>query len=695
MDHGAPQRILAHMAERGRRDGALLLFFFYPAMAIAFFETLRLPWAQILEHFSALPLFVQVWIDYFQNITTFLIRLAIIQVAAFVVAMLSCHRKVLLIVAAIAAGAVSMFAIYQNLTSYTPFAGYPPFIAALIGLGAMAATCIFLVFWRFGNPAKGRRLRWLIGGGALANGGLTLLARHTIAPDQYPTLHLSLLALTFLLFLWGSLAIASNLKDSILRSRLAVVLLSGAVVIALGALGVDVHDSMPQPIQSYTISMSEVKSWNLYGEKIDEQPLSPPQDCEQDTVLSEQEARELFFRKSGYPRLDESLNLDELNVLLIVLETTRFDDTSLDASTELGTTPNLMRLVERGGFSFVNAHAPSSNTLQVTGSLMTMAPPSSSPLTIDRQRSWRGRLRSEKDTVAEYFRDMGHHTFRSVHYAFEYLTGFGQGFDDSFVVERHGSTTDAEFAADIDDQITESALEFLDISRREDEPFFGWLFYYSPHHPYVVRNPEGDTSERGRYRQEIHYVDAHVGRILDYLDDHQLWDETMVIVTSDHGEEFGDHGNTHHGKNLHRASLHIPLVVWIPPVNGHHIEDPVSLSYLFSWLFLHAQTEASTQLIDQVQKIISPSLVATEGAVISELTRGFGGHQGWVSLTWADQKLIHQIDSGYTQFYDITDDPWEQNDLFLSQSDAVQRSMQRLSRYLDFRQCYQRFQVLE
>jgi MFS family permease len=111
------------------------------------------------------------------------------------------------------------------------------------------------------------------------------------------------------------------------------------------------------------------------------------------------------------------------------------------------------------------------------------------------------------------------------------------------------------------------------------QPLFLWLHYFDPHGPYAVHDGiEVDESDPlDRYRGEVRFVDQHLGAFLTELEQQVSWDEMLVIVTSDHGEEFGDHGGAAHVYNLYDETLRVPLLIAAPGLGVSQVDDPVSL----------------------------------------------------------------------------------------------------------------------
>jgi arylsulfatase A-like enzyme len=149
---------------------------------------------------------------------------------------------------------------------------------------------------------------------------------------------------------------------------------------------------------------------------------------------------------------------------------------------------------------------------------------------------------------------------------------------------------------------TGAALAWL--RERAHEPFFLWVHYFDPHHPYEpppgYERPRSEpapvtgkqlpdeletfdalaTALRG-YRGEVAYADAQVGRLVDGLRALGILDATAVVLTADHGEGLGDHGELQHGRTLFEELVRVPLVIRAPGLPaGARVDGPVQLEDL-------------------------------------------------------------------------------------------------------------------
>ena len=122
-------------------------------------------------------------------------------------------------------------------------------------------------------------------------------------------------------------------------------------------------------------------------------------------------------------------------------------------------------------------------------------------------------------------------------------------------VEKRGATVNREL------------LRWIDSSRK-DRPFFAFLNYMDVHHPYggppSFNRPWPSDSRIDRYDDGVRYVDACIGELMDQLRQRKLAANTIVVITSDHGEGLGDHGIAFHGESLYREQVHVPLILWSP-----------------------------------------------------------------------------------------------------------------------------------
>ena len=131
--------------------------------------------------------------------------------------------------------------------------------------------------------------------------------------------------------------------------------------------------------------------------------------------------------------------------------------------------------------------------------------------------------------------------------------------------------------------VSDRAIQWLE--KNGQKKSFLFLHYYDPHTPYTPHKqfkyssfPRLTTQPRERYDGEIAYTDFHVGRVLNKLKEMNLYDSTLIIITADHGESLGDHGEIDHAFFIYHSTLHVPLIIKVPgQTKPATIQEPVGL----------------------------------------------------------------------------------------------------------------------
>jgi arylsulfatase A-like enzyme len=308
------------------------------------------------------------------------------------------------------------------------------------------------------------------------------------------------------------------------------------------------------------------------------------------------------------------------NILFIVIDTLRADHVS-SYGYERPTSPNIDSLAQQGvlfeaAFSAAPYTAPSHASL-LTGHF----PHEHGVQWITRKPTFDGRY----PTLPEVLHDRGYRTaaFSANHFWFTREQGFGRGFgrfDDTYrsPVEMamrtvYGRKIEETIIKHIFEDypwrtgargINSSVLHWL--KQDSERPFFAFLNYFDVHDPYfppqpyrnkfsALKNPGGIiNSYQNRFNPEltsqevqneidaydgtVSFVDDQIGELLAQIGDLGLGDNLMVIITSDHGEAFGEHGVFLHPNSVYLEEIHVPLVLWQPGVipAGVRVAQPVS-----------------------------------------------------------------------------------------------------------------------
>jgi len=171
------------------------------------------------------------------------------------------------------------------------------------------------------------------------------------------------------------------------------------------------------------------------------------------------------------------------------------------------------------------------------------------------------------------------HVFTVAAHAHGYFKNarFEQGFDDWQIVP------DLKWNNTTDENVTSPALEALaekqlSDPRTESGRFFAWYHFMDPHDRYNAHEGVGPygKSLRDRYDAEVTFTDEYVGKLLDFIAKRPWGARVAVIVTADHGEAFGEHGQYAHGFELWQNLVRVPLFVVAPGAKAHAIDTPRS-----------------------------------------------------------------------------------------------------------------------
>jgi len=125
-------------------------------------------------------------------------------------------------------------------------------------------------------------------------------------------------------------------------------------------------------------------------------------------------------------------------------------------------------------------------------------------------------------------------------------------------------------------EISDRAIDWLET--HGDRPFFLFLHYYDPHMPYEPPEPFATEMRGDPYAGEIAYADASIGRVLDRLRQLGIYDSTLIVVTGDHGEMLGEHGEETHTYFVYEGAVRVPLVIRLPGQSvARRVTQPVGL----------------------------------------------------------------------------------------------------------------------
>jgi len=406
------------------------------------------------------------------------------------------------------------------------------------------------------------------------------------------------------------------------------------------------------------------------------------------------------------------------NVLLIVIDTLRPDHMGCYGY-DRQTTPNIDRLAARS-LVFDNAYASSSWTRTSVASLLTGLDPYRHG--VFSEGGEESILYPSAVSLAEVLRENGYRTAGisgNPHVSRE--SGFDQGFDSFLSIGKWPQENNTR-------EVAEAALRSL----RGLDPAQGnflYIHFLDPHDPWVspedcgsflaglsVRQPavlagnayvlsgefeiEQELSSgrlprarelsaeeldylRGLYDCEISLVDREIGRIMKYLEQARWSERTIVILCSDHGEEFGEHGMLRHGYQLFGETVRVPLVLYLPgrDVAGRRSEAVELVDVaptVLSLVGLSGETEGLDGVV--LPGVRTPQAARREAPTAFGVTRFRKRNHAYVVS--GTMKLIWDFQAGAGKLYDLGADPREREPREPVESPWGRKLLPRLERWM-------------
>ena len=344
------------------------------------------------------------------------------------------------------------------------------------------------------------------------------------------------------------------------------------------------------------------------------------------------------------------------NLLLVSIDTLRADHLGCYGYAA-AQTPRLDALA-RSGLRFARATTVVPLTLPAHTSLMTGTFP-----------AWHGvrdnggfYVGDDQNTLAETLRAKGYRTGGFISsFVLDSRWGIAQGFEtyfDNFDLEKYGDQGGMDIIQRPGSETVDRAVSWLGEDR--DRPFFAWVHLYDPHTPYEAPEPfrsRFPANLVGAYDAEIAAADAQLGRLLDTLELQGRLAETLVVVTGDHGEMLGEHGEATHGFFIYDAATHIPVIVSGPGVPAREVADQVRI------------VDLMPTALEVLGLPVPPSV---QGTSLMPLARGQRlsliaqseswyprYHYGWSELFSVQDERFHYIRAPRPELYDLQADARE------------------------------------
>jgi arylsulfatase A-like enzyme/Tfp pilus assembly protein PilF len=369
---------------------------------------------------------------------------------------------------------------------------------------------------------------------------------------------------------------------------------------------------------------------------------------------------------------------EPINVLLVTIDTVRADRVGCYGYKQ-ARTPHIDRLAAEG-VRFEKAYTPVPVTLPAHAVLFT----GTHPMVTGMHDFSGNRLNPSQPTLASLLREKGYATAGFVGAAvLDSRFGLNQGFDlyyDNFDFSRLDETN-LDMMERRGDLVVDQALAWL--SQNSRRPFFLWVHLYDPHDPYQPPPPFDAEFKARPYDGEIAFADSQLGRLLQAFRDKKLYDQTLIILASDHGESLGEHKERTHGFFIYTSSLQVPLIFKLPAsksVPHAEVKAPVSLVDVLPTVLQLTGLPVSGEIQGKslLPLMLGHRKESSEGLYAESFLPRL--HFNWSELRSLRLGRYHFIDAPRPELYDLSKDPRELRNLYEQKKKQAQEMQEQLER---------------
>lgn len=494
----------------------------------------------------------------------------------------------------------------------------PAFVLLSVALGAALGIGVTGVLARTLEALRAKSrvaVLLLLAGGFVA----VEIANQRVLPRLYPAFHLGLAVLALALVgLAGP--VVRSLGSRVLDAVAAIALVSALCLGALAPKRVHLHDNLRWIF---------LERAPLVGRAVEVAALVAPPPPLDDAPEEERTAT-----------VEHALDLGGRDILLVTIDALRADHVGAYGYTR-GTTPRLDALAREGAV-FDAAYTATPHTSYAVTSLMTGK--YMRPLLLQG-------LGADSETLAEALRRYDFHTAAFYPPAVFFV-------DKERFASFESRALGFEYRKEQFSPAGARAAElqsYLD-TRAKSDRLFVWVHLFEPHEPYVA-HPEHDFGERAidRYDAEIAAADQGLGAIVDAM--RAARPDAMVVVTADHGEEFGEHGGRYHGTSVYDEQVRVPLVFHAKGlIPAGRVGSPVGLIDIMPTLLGAARIPASPRVRGRDLGAALLGRGEPAGAAFSETDE----HTLYAKDT---RRLVCARKIGACRLHDIASDPGETVDL--------------------------------
>jgi arylsulfatase A-like enzyme/Tfp pilus assembly protein PilF len=378
------------------------------------------------------------------------------------------------------------------------------------------------------------------------------------------------------------------------------------------------------------------------------------------------------------------------NILLITVDTLRADRVGCYGYSG-GTTPNVDALA-KDGVVFERAVAQVPLTWPSHAAIFTGTYPFHNGV-----QDFTGQPLSEQfRTLAESLKANGYATGAVVSsFVLDRSWGLARGFDsyDDAFAGQDFLQKDLALVERRADQSVDHALGWLESHSNQPaqagQPFFLWLHLYDPHSPYDPPEPYRSRFEKKPYEGEIAYADSQLGRLFEWLRraPNNLYDRTMVVVLSDHGESLGEHGEREHGFFVYDSTVRVPLIIKPPRdsnIASRRVTPAIETIQMGPTVLELAGIEDAIQKQFQAASLVPLMTGKSTSAARAAYSETFypANSFGWSPLRSVENARYHYVEAPKPELYDLGSDLQETENVAEKNASVTARMQAELNQLL-------------
>jgi choline-sulfatase len=293
-------------------------------------------------------------------------------------------------------------------------------------------------------------------------------------------------------------------------------------------------------------------------------------------------------------------------------------------------------------------------------------------------------------TLAESLKDHGYTTGAVVSsFVLDRSWGLARGFesyDDAFAGQEFLQKNLGLVERRAEDSVNH-AIAWLEA--RPNQPFFLWLHLYDPHSPYNPPEPFRSQYAKQPYEGEIAYADSQLGRLFAWLKQapNSLYDNTLIVFLSDHGESLGEHGEREHGFFVYDSTVRVPVILKPPKSSGlaaQRVADTVETIQVGPTVLELAGLQDPIQKQFQAASLVPLVIGKPHGPVRPAYSETFypANSFGWSPLRSVQTTRYHYIEAPKQELYDHQADPSENTNLVAKNANAATNLRAQLNQLL-------------